>query len=699
MGPCRRVALGALAALLLGPAAARADDVLGLPCTTQADGTRACIGDLEHRIPSFDGVPLDANLYLPPTSVKPPYPLIVGLHGFGGDKSSTPADPAYAKGGYAVLQYSARGFGMSCGLPVSRASTACAQGYSHLADIRYEPRDTEYLSGLLADTGLIDGQKIGVTGTSYGAGQSLMLATLKDRMVTMDYKLVPWRSPKGKPMAIAAAAPNWAWSDLATMLVPQGRSLDYSTDNAYDGAGDNIGTPKLSYVGLLFAAGSGLGNFSAPSSDFTADADGWVANFELGDPYTDYDHRVIDEIVAHHSPYTIEDLAAPSQREAPAPIFDNTSWTDDLLPPTEQLVYRNRVLARYPGTEYDLLFSDGAGHPRASIGGTTTGLAALQRSFFDRLLLGRPGRPLGIRTYTQRCGGSTVTGPFDTASWGAQHPGEVRFASAAPHSISQTSDPAVSSVVDPIASAGSSCDTVRASDSPLAATYRLPASTGPGYTLLGSPTVIAKIAATTPSSQVDARLWDVSPDGSQSFITRVAYRPRLNDSRAQVFQLHPNGWHVAAGHVVKLELVGEDSPYLRQSNAPFTATVSDLQLRLPVREAPGTSAQVLTPAPFLDRHGTPLPASKLAATAAIGDTPRAPRTCASRRRIVIHVGRLRHAVVRVGSRRLAVRRGRAIVDLRGSARRAVTIRVTGTRRGYRVMRRQTFHPCTPRARA
>ena len=27
----------------------------------------------------------------------------------------------------------------------------------------------------------------------------------------------------------------------------------------------------------------------------------------------------------------------------------------------------------------------------------------------------------------------------------------------------------------------------------------------------------------------------------------------------QVFQLHPNGWHFAAGHVAKLELLGADS--------------------------------------------------------------------------------------------------------------------------------------------
>lgn len=701
MGACRpntprrtvRRCIAGVAALALLPAGAASaqESVLGVPCTTAADGVRTCAGDVQHRITSWDGIPLDATITLPPVAAKRPYPLIVGLHGFAGSKDSSPADPGYAKDGYAVLSYSARGFGMSCGLIVSRASAACLKGWSHLADVRYEPRDTQYLAGLLADTGLIDGQRIGVTGTSFGAGQAVMLATLKDRTVLPDYRVVPWKSPQGRPMAIAAAAPNWAWSNLASMLVPNGHDLDYSTDNDY-GVGAAIGTPKLSYVGLLFGAATATGFFAPPNTDFESDANAWVANFALGDPYTDYDRRVVTEIDAHHSPYTLEDSLPTAGHEQPAPIFDNTSWTDDLLPPTEQLKYRNRVLARYPKAEYDLLLSDGAGHPRASLTGTTPGLPALQRAFFDRLLQGAPGKPLGIRTYTQGCEASTVTGPFDTTSWGAQHPGEVVYASTGRHAITQLADPWTGVLDDPVANVASSCITTTATDSPLAATYRLPAATGTGYTILGSPTVIATITAATPNTQVNARLWDVGPDGRQAFITRVAYRPRLHDRRPQVFQLHPNGWHVAAGHQVKLELVGMDAPYVRQSNAPFTATIADLALRLPVRDQPGTGP-VTTPLPFLDRDGSTLPTATLAATAKIAaELTTAP--CRSARRITIHLRGLLHARVLVNGRAITVRRGRAIVDLRGRPSGRVVVRITGRRaNGRRVTRRQVFHPC------
>jgi len=79
-----------------------------------------------------------------------------------------------------------------------------------------------------------------------------------------------------------------------------------------------------------------------------------------------------------------------------------------------------------------------------------------------------------------------------------------------------------------------------------------------------------------------------------------------------------------------------------------------------------------------------------------------PVTCASRRRFVVHVPKaLRHGGVRVtlDGKRLKVRGGRtAVVDLRGAARRTVTLRVTGlTARGRKVTRMHRYRTCTPRA--
>ena len=74
---------------------------------------------------------------------------------------------------------------------------------------------------------------------------SMALGALKDRMVMPDYSLVPWESPDGKPMQIAAAAPNIPWTDLAYSLAPNGSTLDYVADAPYQG---RIGVQKESLV-------------------------------------------------------------------------------------------------------------------------------------------------------------------------------------------------------------------------------------------------------------------------------------------------------------------------------------------------------------------------------------------------------------------------------------------------------------------
>src|SRR6185369_16967736 len=133
---------------------------------------------------------------------------------------------------------------------------------------------------------------------------------------------------------------------------------------------------------------------------------------------------------------------------------------------------------------------------------------------------------------------------------------------------------------------GTRCVDTDASDQAGTATYRLPAAIGDGYTLLGSPTVIADLQITpgvAPSeTAVVARLWDVAPGGTQTLVARGAYRA-ASSGRA-VFQLAPNGWRFAPGHVTKLELLGRDSPYLRPPSTPFTIGVSNLELRLPTHD-------------------------------------------------------------------------------------------------------------------
>jgi len=119
---------------------------------------------------------------------------------------------------------------------------------------------------------------------------------------------------------------------------------------------------------------------------------------------------------------------------------------------------------------------------------------------------------------------------------------------------------------------------------------------------MGAPTVIAKLAVSGSAPQLAARLWDVSPDARQLLVSRQVLRPR---GGAEVFQLQPAGWHVDAGHALKLELLGSDAPHYRASNGSFTITISDLQLRLPVAERPGTSPIEAPAAPVMPAGARP----------------------------------------------------------------------------------------------
>ena len=580
--------LSAFAALALTSSPAAAEEIpsaLGIACSPGPDGVQRCEGSIDTRVPSWDGVPLDVNLAFPPAARRGPHPLIVYLHGWGGNKDQVGVDvDELAEQGYAVMAYSARGFGDSCGSEVSRTASGCARGWIHLADARFEARDTQHLAGLLVDEGLVE-PGIGVTGDSYGGGQSLILATLKDRVMRPNGKLTPWRSPGGTPMRIAAAAPRIGWSDLSYSLVPNGGTLDFRSRNPYRMP---AGVAKDSYLDTLFLLGGVSGFYAPPGEDPDANIPEQFDLIQAGEPYDSNPalRRLLARTNRFHSAYYLEQGVPRRERARPAPFLIYNAWTDDLFPADEAIRYAKLVRVRHPGAKVSLFFADGFGHPRAQFV-ATPGLEEASDAVFARHLLGdrsAPRLPV-VQTYTQGCD-APEAGPFTSRNWRKQHPGQVSFTTREAKTLtSEGGDQATADAVNPIAGAGS-CRTVNAGDDPGAATYRLPAAAGAGYTLMGSPTVIAHLTTSGEFPQIAARLWDVAPDGSQTLVTRAIYRP--TEKRTQVFQLHPNGWRFEAGHVPKLELLGRDAPYARPSNGPgFRVDVSRLRLELPVRERPG----------------------------------------------------------------------------------------------------------------
>jgi hypothetical protein len=579
-----------------GVGAATVASVFGgrIPCVAR-DGVQFCQGKVGARVESFDGVPLDVDVTLPPADQNGPFPLIVDLHGWGLAKTDTPfVDRALA--GYVVVSYTARGFGESCGSPASRASDAtltdpdvCVKrGWIRLADARYEAHDTQHLAGLLADEGLVSPDRVGVTGASYGGGQSLILAALHDRVMQPDGTLVPWKSPGGLDMTIAAAAPLIPWSDLAQALTPNGRTLDYRVDNPY---GMRAGVQKKSWEDLLY--GLGVPNYYAPpGADPDADLPAWHARISQGEPY-DGDpllEHALSELTQHHSAYYIDDSVAP------APLFIYNSWTDDLFPGDEALRFWRKVNAHHPDAEIFVRLEDGFGHPRASLAPTPEVNQRVEDFFARYLKKEDVPAPPPFETFSQACGGSTRLGPFTGADWDAVRHGEVRLSDAKARTFASTGGGAAAAAADdPIA--GGPCRVIAATDDPGAATYHFAAAAGAGYTLLGAPTIIADIAVSGSFGQIVGRLWDVDGSGNQALVSHAIYRPRSDNLGPQVIQLHPNGWHFAEGHVPKLELVGQSAPYGHPAAGSFAITVRNLVLRMPVVESPDGGAVTATVQP------------------------------------------------------------------------------------------------------
>ncbi|MBO3748006.1 alpha/beta fold hydrolase [Streptosporangiaceae bacterium NEAU-GS5] len=176
------------------------------------------------RISVLDGpngdqpVSLDATFFPPAGGGKAPAVLLA--HGFGGSKMSVRDQAARLAGdGYAVLTWSARGFGRST-------------GEITLDSPDYDVRDVEQLISWLAKRPEVrldapGDPRVGIAGGSYGGGIALMTAAYDKR--------------------VDAIAPSVTWNDLSTALFPDAA-----------GGGPENGVFKRMWAGIFFSDGSTL---------------------------------------------------------------------------------------------------------------------------------------------------------------------------------------------------------------------------------------------------------------------------------------------------------------------------------------------------------------------------------------------------------------------------------------------------------
>jgi acetyl esterase/lipase len=555
------------------------------------DGIRFCPGGLlagqDLRIPSFDGVPLDADVALPATGTGP-FPLIVMLHGLGGNKTDWEVssddggidDVTFASKGYAVLMYTARGFGNSCGTAASRADTpACARGWIHLADQRYEIRDTQYLAGLLVDEGLVRPQ-IAVTGESYGAGQTLELAMLKNRVRLPDGRFVPWTSPVHHvPMSIAAAYAEWPWDDLVTALTPNGALL---TSKATAPSADlsPVGVEKQSWIDLLYGVTTG-GFLAPPGADPSADLTTWDKEVSAGEPYPASVAAALRELQTYHSA-----IGIPLPTGGVPPVAIQNGWTDTLFPVTEALHFTEGLDAEKVHNPLLLIFDDiGHGWAQAKPADVARQNAAAI-SFLDTVMLDHGTPKTEVLAVGQTCPATAASAPVLTApSWAALTTGTLRLSAPSAQTVtSDGGDPTVAAALNP-AYSSALCDPLPAAREPGTAIAEQTVTSA--TTVIGPLQVTATLHVVGDFPELVGRLWDVGPTGTtRQIIEAGVVRPAVDQSASArptstgdttvTFDLNPNEYTVPAGDTLELELVGSTAPWFRASNGTYTMTVTGL---------------------------------------------------------------------------------------------------------------------------
>jgi ABC-2 type transport system ATP-binding protein len=569
----------------------------GLTCQSRTDTTdnfsyRFCGG----LIGSFDGTALDVDLTLPAgRTPHDGYPLLVMMHGWGGSKSywesndfcaTTSADACnynnlwFAHRGYAVVTYTARGFHAS-------------QSYTHLADMRWEVHDTQYLAGLLADAGVAH-PGIGVTGLSYGAGQTWLLAVLADEVMNRNGSLSRWRSPAGTPMHIAGAVPKYGWSDLVDALEPNGRSSDAVLSPNGDRR-NPIGIEKKSYVDYFYQSGLQTGRYALPGQDPTADITTWDTEISAGETpaQSSYGPGIIYQIAQFRSAYYQDAMiAADVAKRRETPVFDVQGWTDALFPESQAASMVEKLRAVDPGWPAYMYASD-LGHPPANNDKLSEYRVINQAatSFLD-LHVSRSGGADPAAIYQEqvvRC--DDTAGPI----YSGFASGRVTFESpAAGHvTVSVPTDAAAGASTDPIGVAArnggnGACVIVPAlpPDAGSSTSWSFPVCSA--FTMLGEPGLQLNVNVTGADAEINARLWDVAPGGSAVLVTRAAYRWTGAGGPANVsYALQGSGWVFEAGHTLRLQVTQNDVPYLRLDNYPSSIRYGSMRLTLPTTSAAG----------------------------------------------------------------------------------------------------------------
>jgi predicted acyl esterase len=629
-------------------------------CPVREGGLEVCSAQVK----SFDGSNLDVDVTLPANdSGSKRHPLIVMLHGFGNNKHEWESvddegdgrdkyhwnSHWFAKHGYYVLTYTARGFrddGETADYQPNTedfTSVDLPSGTIHLKSREFEGKDTQFLAALVA-AGFpdVDASRVAVTGNSYGGGESWLQAsqptwtfprdctrqTEADRPPECRLADSPELTEPLPLLDLQVAVPKYGWTDLAYSLAPNGHGGGPSGTDIYSssqgrasddlGRGNPIGQVKLSYVNGFFAIGNTRGVFeqgttTTPSEEGPISVTAWKERLaDMGDPYNG-PARTEDPIVVQarrgltefrSAFYQDKRFAAQADGRKVA-IYAIQGWTDDLFPAVEAFRQFKFLKALDPRWPVEVELAD-VGHARAQNEPETwRRLNGQAFQFLQSNINGSHEQETAITSQPAVCarGGDTQSGE-DTAArrLTAKTPeglGRGRLtvaypsgATVSPLGLVDPNGPATDAVFGGAFDAigGQSSGPCRDAQGPALGGYTAvsePLEEATTYVGLGSVEVPYTLAGSTAS--LNARVWDVAPDGTTLLMTRGTYR--LDSAYDEVptgslrLPLYGNHWPLAPGHRIRLDLTQVDQPTYRPSNEPSSIAFEQPTLELPTRKS------------------------------------------------------------------------------------------------------------------
>ena len=487
-------------------------------------------------------VDLDARFYLP-RNASGKVPAVLLAHGFGGTKDSVSSDAeSLADRGYAVLTWTAQGFGNS-------------GGQIHLDSPDYEVKDAQRLLDWLAarpdvETDAPGDPRVGVVGGSYGGALALLLA--------------------GQDPRVDAIVPQITWNDLATSFLPQSASVAAA------------GVFKKAWAGLFFGNGAAAESGPTTPGDNPAcgrfAADVCAAYLEMATTGTP--DAATSALLRRSSPATVL-----SKIKAPTLLVQGA--VDTLFPLSEADANARGIAAN--GTPVRVAWftggHDGGVGPQSDQDRTKF----LTLQWLDHYVKGQGAAPSDSFTYSRVAGFSATDRGLVTNGYSdPTYPG-LAGTGRSDVSVSGPSQPianppngnpgAISSL--PGTDGGlSSLIAGVAGDIPgqFAAFQSAPVETA--IDIVGAPTVQLRAASPTGAATLFVKLYDVDPSGSSTLSAGLVAPVRLTglptslaDARPVTVTLPAIVRQIAPGHRVRIVVATSDQAFLTPPQ-PTTYTVA-----------------------------------------------------------------------------------------------------------------------------